>query len=261
MLTKTFTKPSHQLLRSFGGGRAYDPNFERDWDSKSGQRIYKYFLRDHDVGEARKTPKSEYKMTVSKFLTTKLSNSQKSSLVKALYENWDNRKTERIAEHLYNPPKIHENSVLVYHGAMVSNMAVNVRHYDPYFLFLPHLLWPVSIPMAVGQFAMYMAYGRSLIYEPARRMVLRIDLLPHIESVSILRVGTFGGIYNDIIRCKDLEKVTREEDYDKANLMYDIQRQNIDWDMAFRNKVTGEKYLCEERGLWNWEGVNHPLIS
>jgi len=142
-------------------------------------------------------------MTLQKFITTKLGNPTKSTLVKAFADNWDTRKSERLATDIFNPPKVHENAINVYHGSTMANQAVNMRYYDSYFLFLPWVLYPAVCPLIAGQLTMYFAFGRSLIYEPSRRLCLRIDLLPHIESVSIMKVGTFGGIYNEVIRCED----------------------------------------------------------
>lgn len=45
----------------------------------------------------------------------------------------------------------------------------------------------------------------------SRRLVCRMDLLPHLEMVSVQRVGAFGKVYNKLIRIQDLEKVNFEE--------------------------------------------------
>ena len=45
----------------------------------------------------------------------------------------------------------------------------------------------------------------------SRRLVCRMDLLPHLEMVSVQRVGAFGKVYNKLIRIQDLEKVSFEE--------------------------------------------------
>ena len=111
-----------------------------------------------------------------------------------------------------------------------------------------------------AQAGIYFWYLRAAVYEASRRLVLRMDLLPHIESVSILKVGTFGGIYNEIVRTQDLEKVDRQELYEKTNAIFEMNKSQLDWDMSFRNKVTGEVYLFEELGMWDYNGVNHPLL-
>jgi hypothetical protein len=160
----------------------------------------------------------------------------------------------------YRPPKIHENSILVYHGAQLANLNVNFRWYDPIMLFCPWIFHPGMIPPMMMQAGIYFWYLRAGVYEMGRRLVLRMDLLPHIESVSILKVGTFGGIYNEIVRTQDLEKVDRQSDYDKTNAMYEWNMTHMDWDMSFKNKVTGEIYVFEELGMWDYNGINHPLL-
>lgn len=125
-------------------------------------------------------------------------------------------------------------------------MAVNVRWFDPMILALPVLTSPLIAIQIFGMALLYLAWGRAFVYEPTRRIVLRMDLLPNIESVSIMKVGNFGSVYNEIVRVQDLEKVSRESEYEKTNALYHSQKFWIDWDMTFRNKKTGEFYIFEE---------------
>ncbi len=48
---------------------------------------------------------------------------------------------------------------------------------------------------------------KAQFYELSRRHVVRLDLLPHLEMVSVQRVGAFGILYNKLIRIQDLEHV------------------------------------------------------
>lgn len=263
MLTRVLQleKTSYRLARSFGGGKAFDPKFERDWETKNNKILYDKFMKEYDVGEARKEPKSNVRLTVGTFMTDRMSDSTKNYLVQSFAANFQNKKVERVSVDQFKAPKITENSVLVYHGADHSNQAVNMRWFDRWVLTLPLLTSPVPTMQAVGMGFMYAMWGRGFVYEPTRRLVLRMDLLPHIESVSILKVGNFGQVYNEIVRVQDLEKISRDQDYSTANTVYHFNRNWIDWDMTFINKKSGERYMFEERGLWDWQGVNHPLIA
>lgn len=51
----------------------------------------------------------------------------------------------------------------------------------------------------------------------SRRLVVRMDLLPHLEMVNMQKVGAFGQIYNKLVRVQDLEKVPFEELFAKGN--------------------------------------------
>jgi len=44
----------------------------------------------------------------------------------------------------------------------------------------------------------------------SRRLVVRMDILPHLEMISVQRVGAFGVIYSKLYRIQDLEYVPFE---------------------------------------------------
>jgi hypothetical protein len=82
------------------------------------------------------------------------------------------------------PPKIHENSVFVYHSREKANAFRLIRAMESIGIAIPVLFFaqPIySIPFLV---IYYTLWGNALIYEASRRMVVRMDLLPHIEMVS-----------------------------------------------------------------------------
>jgi hypothetical protein len=41
-------------------------------------------------------------------------------------------------------------------------------------------------------------------------MVVRMDILPHIEMISMQKIGPFGGMYNKLVKISDLEKLDYE---------------------------------------------------
>jgi len=56
----------------------------------------------------------------------------------------------------------------------------------------------------------------------SRRLVVRLDILPHLEMVSVQRVGAFGVVYSKLYRIQDLEYVPYEaiKDNGKTTLYY-----------------------------------------
>lgn len=44
----------------------------------------------------------------------------------------------------------------------------------------------------------------------SRRLVIRMDILPHLEMISVQRIGAFGTVYTKLHRIQDLEYVTYE---------------------------------------------------
>jgi hypothetical protein len=164
---------------------------------------------------------------------------------------------ERPITNVYNPPKIHENSVFLYQSEDFGNRMRQAK-----FLELPTIATMLCAMPSVGYFALYWAtlYAvilRSQHYELANRLVLRMDLLPHLEMVSFQKVGFMGRITTRLVRVQDLEKV--EVDWDKENAFW-IYNTQLDRDMMFRNKATGELFVFDNTGIWNWEGISHKLL-
>jgi len=59
-------------------------------------------------------------------------------------------------------------------------------------------VYPLYSFAAAGIF--YFGWANAQFYELSRRHVVRLDLLPHLEMVSVQRVGAFGILYNKLIR-------------------------------------------------------------
>lgn len=261
MLLRNLRITSTKMCRNFGGGKEYDPKYERDWNSKQGKMIYNLFMREYDASdEVRKKSWSDRNPTVQSCLVKYLNAKQKSNLLRAAAQNFDTRKNDRTVLRELNPPKIHENSVNVYFGGQLANEFVNYRSLDwiwvfPFFCFaLPSHVVPI---MLTG----YFATTRAWIWEPIRRLVLRMDLLPHLEAVSMTKVGHFGILYNEIVRLEDLQKMDKDKEFWKATGIWNFTgHDHLDGYMIYTNKKTGEYYCFEENGMWDWNGVNHPLI-
>ena len=106
---------------------------------------------------------------------------------------------------------------------------------------------------------MYILFFRSAIIEPARRLAIRIDFIPNIECYSITKIGLFGRLYNNLHSVEDLELI--KINTEKENIFWCINKHKIDDTIAYKNKKTGELIYFENDGLWNWEGINHPLLN
>lgn len=87
-----------------------------------------------------------------------------------------------------------------------------------------------------------------------------MDYLPHLESLSITKIGLFGTIYNQIHRLEDLERKEAYDDYTKFELMFKVNTE-IEPLISYKNKKTGELFYFEKNGTWNWQGISHPHLD
>ncbi len=87
-----------------------------------------------------------------------------------------------------------------------------------------------------------------------------MDYLPHLDSISVTKMGLFGNIYNQIHRVDDLERQDIDADYKRFKMLF-ILRNNIDSTLSYKNKKTGELFYFEKAGIWNWEGISHPNLN
>ena len=64
-------------------------------------------------------------------------------------------------------------------------------------------------PLFWAPFMGFAYYGwlNAFFYEASRRMVVRMDLMPHLEMVSMQKVGAFGQVYNKLVKISDLERL------------------------------------------------------
>ena len=59
---------------------------------------------------------------------------------------------------------------------------------------------------------------KAWFYEMSRRLVVRMDLLPHVEMIHFLKIGAFGTVISKLARIDDLEKVNYEELSEKGKV-------------------------------------------
>lgn len=62
----------------------------------------------------------------------------------------------------------------------------------------------------------YYAWFNSYFYEASRRLVIRMDILPHLEMVSMQKMAAFGQVYNKLVKISDLERLNYEVEKDRG---------------------------------------------
>ena len=82
------------------------------------------------------------------------------------------------------------------------------------FLFLVSAKpWYIDLTL-LGFF--FIIFYRSQVYEKAKRLVIRMDLLPDKEALYLTRFGFFGNVFGECVGLDDLEKLEYEDLIDKG---------------------------------------------
>ena len=156
-----------------------------------------------------------------------------------------------------DPVQVHENSIFLYKSRAASTV-IQFRAYDYFALasliygtvissyplmWLPALIWLGEAP----------SMRRRLEY-----YTIRADLLPHTEQVVFTKTGLFGGIRRQIVDIKNLAKITPDEVPYSESM---FKRINFDQNFVWKDSESGNIYIFDRRGIWNEDGINHPLIN
>ena len=178
-------------------------------------------------------------------------------LTKMLAKETNQVDTERPIANEYRPPKIHENSVFLYQSESMAKRLRKARAMEIPTVVLAYLAIPdlVFSTVTIGLFYYYVLRPRH--FEPAKRLVARMDLLPHLEMIAFQKVGMYGCLHTSLVRIKDLEKF--EPDWDSENFFWG-NNPTLDRDLVYRDKVTGELFCFDTEGVWDWEGISHKLL-
>ena len=99
-----------------------------------------------------------------------------------------------------------------------------------------------------------------MVYKPSGIAVVRMDHLPHLDSVSITKIGLFGNLYNDIYRIDDLERQDINVNYSMFEGLFKA-RKNIEPMYSYRHRKTNELFYFEKNGTWNYQGLSHPNLN
>jgi hypothetical protein len=162
----------------------------------------------------------------------------------------------QVAEE-FNPPKIHENSVFLYQSTKKSGIIRKMRIAEVPLALLMYAVFPTPLiaTMLIG--SAYFIAARASHFELTKRFVSRMDLLPHLEMVAFQKVGPFGRPVYRLVRIKDLEKVEPNFSEENAFWGYNI---DLDTDLMYKDRSTGELFVFDRDGYWNWEGISHKLL-
>lgn len=272
----TFKPVMESLCNIWSSVRPYvlfDPLFARILDEKrftsakgandENDEIAKYYRSLSPSQRYFSYLLDQYKRTESpsKFTTTNilrdLSPSWSNTLLRYLYKETDSVNAEREISEVFNPPKIHENSVFLYQSIARATYMKRVRAAELPGLVIAYLLFPFPIVTTVVLAATYYVNMNAMHFEVTRRFVSRMDLLPHLEMVAFQKVGLFGRPITKLVRIKDLERI--EPDFSNENAFWGYNG-DLDGDLQFRDKSTGELFVFDSNGYWNWEGISHKLL-
>lgn len=159
------------------------------------------------------------------------------------------------------PPRVHENSIFVYHAKSLGNVIRKFRSIES--VILPGALLTFTYPIFAAFVAApaYFFMFNAKFYEMSRRFVVRMDVLPHLEMISIQRVGAFGLLYTKLHRIQDLEYVPFESVKESENYLWAIGGHGVDNKLVFKDKSTGEFFYFDREGVWDGKALDHPLLN
>lgn len=235
---------------------AKGPNGETDEVTKyyntlpPSQKYMSYLL------DLYKRTESPSKFTVTNMLRD-LSPTWSNKVLSYLYKETDCVNAEREITEVFNPPKIHENSVFLYQSTSRATYMRRTRTMEAPLILASYMLFLHPIATTLTLAAAYYINLNAMHFEVARRFVTRMDLLPHLEMVAFQKVGLFGRPVTKLVRIKDLERV--EPDFSKENAFWGYNT-DLDADLMFKDKSTGELFVFDSNGYWNWEGISHKLL-
>ncbi|KAM3133495.1 hypothetical protein pb186bvf_014337 [Paramecium bursaria] len=163
---------------------------------------------------------------------------------------------------VFYPPKIHENSILIYSSPVGFGDRFR-RNRSAELLLFPFLLGVTSYPLYMTFFygIAYTLGFNAYFFELTRRSVVRMDLLPHTQQVAVQKIVGFGQIITQFVKIEDLEHKTYEDVSTHHKFFWKLQYQVIDPNLIFRDKSTGEWLLFDRDGLWDKEGLEHKLLN
>lgn len=262
-----FSSPLNRLARGFGGGKHHATDSHDDHGSHhheaeiTKEELFKHlnpvqrYAFDATNRNTRHTPANP--ATSAPGILRRLSPYIGSRLVKYLAKETNTVDAERPVSDAYNPPKIHDNAIFLYQSEEAASSLKKARRvelgtYTAFCLLVPN---PIFGALVLG--LLYWSSGRARRYERSNRLVTRMDLLPHLESIAFQKVGFFGKTVTSVVSLSNLEKFEPEFGEENAFWVYNV---DVNRDLVYRNKLTGELYCFDTDGVWDWQGISHPLL-
>lgn len=261
------SKGVRQLARGFGGGGHHPaekndshPAHEHE-NELTKEELFKHlnpverYAFDVTNRNTRHTPANPSASAPS--ILRRLSPHIGTRLVKYLHKETNTVDAERPVADSYNPPKVHENGVFLYQSEDAAARLKRSRHlelavYTGFCLVVPNPVFGIAT-LAI----LYWSSGRARKYERSNRLVTRMDLLPHLESIAFQKVGFLGRTVTSVVSLSNLEKFEPAFGQENAFWAYNV---DLNRDLVYRNKATGEIYCFDSDGVWDWQGISHPLL-
>lgn len=121
---------------------------------------------------------------------------------------------------VFNPPKLTDNSVLLYQSTTdYSSKLRSLRTFElPGLVFLG-LFYPYVSELFFVLGVFYAIVVRGIVYEPTRRLVVRMDLLPDSETLYIQKIGLGGFIYGETVLLDELDRFEAYDVQDKGRII------------------------------------------
>lgn len=269
----------HTFKRHFGGGHHYkrekiflrsantyqeNPVEKGDLEAEFGKRTTKLIHnrivmkvlsktnvhRHHLMDNMRRDQRSAYQWF------SKLGMFKNQMFLKLMAAVFDTAKSHEASTY-DEPVSIHENSVFLYKSNQ-SSYWVGSRVYD-YFAFsaLFYGLFITPMPLMWLPIIPYMAEFPKF-YLHTSLVTLRADFLPHSEQVVFTKAGFFGNVRHSISDTKNLVKINAKS---VPSSHYVFKRPELDSEFVWKDISTGEIYVFDTEGVWNEDGLNHPLLN
>lgn len=164
---------------------------------------------------------------------------------------------QNVAE---EPPKITPNSVFVYLDK--SNLVNNKVYVQKMFLLALIVQAFDMWTFGLYAFILYSLGHLGRVNDMSKSAVIRMDIIPEIEKIHIVKVGNLGRLVGQIVDPKDLVKISIEEvNSIQRFIVSRLWNPHEDREVIYKNVINGEEYTFIKNGIWNEEGVKHKLLN
>ena len=152
--------------------------------------------------------------------------------------------------------RVTDNSLLLFYSPSVGKYLPRIRFWE--------LVVPVSTLVFAKTWIPAMTYGlfawfhQPHVVSASRLLVVRMDLLPHSESILFTKVGIFGRVRTEEVPIKNLQKISPML---SQHSYFEDQFSGVHEQYMFKDVETGHEYAFEKYGVWLDENLKLPLIN
>jgi hypothetical protein len=151
--------------------------------------------------------------------------------------------------------KASDNSLLLFYSDSVGRHLARIRTVDA--LMIPLILLGTTTWIPVIVYSALCFLHLPLAVSASRMFVVRMELLPHLESILVQKVGFFGLSRTELVPIQNLQRIKPAE---SAFTYYHQWLGGFNRDVMFRDVETKQEYVFEVNGTWVEENIKHPLI-